>query len=131
MDRVSPSGQRRCPLSKTCGLQPIGTHKQDVRRSVRHGICKYTARPPEWPAAFVRARTRTPADGKDPRLTAVDRTYLNIAADRERRERLEAERLSLKTRGVTSFFLMRRLRPQFAVARAGPLEPLPALPTGA
>ena len=35
----------------------------------------------------------------------MDRTNLNIAADRERRERLEAERLSLKARGVTSFFL--------------------------
>jgi hypothetical protein len=45
------------------------------------------------------------ADGKDPRLTAMDRTYLNIAADRERRERLEAERLSLKAEGVTRFFL--------------------------
>ena len=32
----------------------------------------------------------------------MDRTYFDIAADRERRERLEAERLSLQARGVTS-----------------------------
>jgi hypothetical protein len=35
----------------------------------------------------------------------VDHFNFDSTADRERRERLEAERLSLKTRGVTSFFL--------------------------